>query len=180
MTYDEQFYIGKIPVWFAEIDGVPIHKTDHPKRFIFRQTIQNKLHAQQLVDHFSLITVDLREDFRYQIFDGMGIGAGPRLNRYYEHRTVQPPPFPRELNGDGLFKYLCDAESVLTRLQSHFRYLVAHVSKLPKEVRGELANILQPRCPDKERMKALTIGLHEKPRRKSSLSQFLDSEEAAG
>jgi hypothetical protein len=178
MTYDQQFHIRKVPIWIAEVDGVPIHKTNHPKRFIFVPLIRNKLHAEQLVDHFSLITVDLREDFYYEICDGMGIGVGPRFNRYYEHRVVHPPPFPRELNSDCLFKYLCDAEAVLSRLQSHFRYLLVHVSKLPIAVRGELANLLKPvLCLTEEDLSLLKTGLLEKPRRKTSLSRFLDSEE---
>lgn len=175
MRYDEQFYIGKIPVWHAEVDGVPLKKTDHPRNYLFPSVIHNKDHAQQLLDHFSLISIDLREDYAYGIFGCDGVLVGPRYDRHYDHRVVKPPPFPRELKSVGLFRYLCEAEKVLERLQNHFRYLVDHASKLPKEIRGELSNLTTKPWVDTEKMKALTIGLHEKPRRKTSLAIFLEN-----
>jgi hypothetical protein len=175
MLYQEQFYIGKIPVWIPEVDGTPLKKTSHPRNYLFPSIIQNRDHAQGLLDHFGLISIDLREDFKYRIFAGSGIAVDSMLCRNPEHRVVKPPPFPHELLGWNLFHYLCDAEAVLARLQLHFGYLVERLRSLPKEVRGELSNIAQPVWQDTERMKALTTGLLEKPRRRTSLTAWLES-----
>lgn len=173
MRYADQFYIGKVPVWIAEVEGVPLWKTNHKRNYLFPRVIQNLDHAQQLLDHFSLVSIDLREDYRYRVFAGNGIAVDSMLHRRYDHSVYKPPTFPRELLGPNLFVYLCDAESALNGLQLHFQYMVERIRNVPAKVRGELSNILQPQCVNETEMNRLRIGLNEKPRRKTSLTTWM-------
>lgn len=174
MSYENQFYIGKIPVWIAEVDGVPLWKTNHKRSYLFPKIIQNRDHAQELLDYFSIISIDLREDYRYVIFAGSGIAVDSMFHRVYEHSAIKSSPYPRSLIGGNMFYFLDDAESALSGLQLHFKYMREKLQKVTKEIRGELANITQNVCQNTEEMNRLRIGLLENPRRKTDLNRWME------
>jgi hypothetical protein len=184
IPYHEQFFIGKISIWWAMVDGnKPLFGSSHPKSLHFRHPVFNQGHAQELIDSWGhSLTISLVEDWRYTIYDCNAQQVGWMYYRPYksiEKHVSQGFPLDLIANPEGgnLFKYIEDAERNLAALRTHFEQTITYLVKSTKETQGALCNLTKKVVMSPEALAILNAGLPAKKRSKKvvSLADFLET-----